>query len=158
MKRSIHLLLIIAFIFVSCEKDNPSVPEPTPCPDPPKQLTKTEMLTQKTWQVDEVLRNISGTNTKYIKGGTNTTGTNYNLIRLTFKTDGTGTYTDEVGIVHTTTWKFASTDERNLELVIGPPSAQTFNWNLVEITEKALHNTTAVGTNILVSARYTPVP
>jgi hypothetical protein len=96
MKSKVLSVLAIALIFVACEKDNASTPEPTPCPSV---LTKKQILTQKTWQVDEVLRNISGTNTRFVKGGSNTTGTNYNLIKLTFKTDGTGTYTDEVGIV-----------------------------------------------------------
>ena len=156
MKRYFHAALFVFVLFYSCQKDHPTEETP-PCPELPVPLTKKEILVKNKWQVDEVARSIFGQNQKFIKGGVNNTGVDYNLIRLTFKADGTGTYTDEVGIVHTTEWKFTSTNERNVELKIGPPSAQTFNWNLVEITEQALHNTTAVGSDVLVSARYIPV-
>lgn len=147
-------LLLLAFFVAtmsqSCKKEKDPVEPPV--------LTKKEILVKNTWQVDEIQRSIEGVNSYYIKGGTNTTGVNYNLIRLTFNNDGTGSYIDEVGISHTTTWKFTSANEYNMELKVGPPSAQTFNWTLVEITEKALYNTTAVGSDVLVSARYIPLP
>ncbi len=53
---------------------------------------------------------------------------------------------------------FASTQFRDITIVVGESGGITFDWKLVEITLEALHNTTAVGTNILVSARYSPIP
>ena len=114
------------------------------------------MLVQSTWRVEEVLRNISGVNSHYIRGEANTTGTNYSSVRLTFKADGTGTYTDEAGVHHATEWKFLSLDQRNVKLAVKEPYPITFIWNLVEISESSLSNTTAVGSNTLVAARYTP--
>ena len=145
---ALFVLFVILIAFFSCEKGSDS---------PPKtELTKAEMLVQKTWQVEEVLRNISGVNSHYIKGGVNTTGTDYAQIRLTFKADGTGTYNDEASIVHTTTWEFTSADQRNMILKISAPSGADFIWNLVEISESSFTNVTAFGESVLVAARYTP--
>lgn len=152
MKKLMSFSVFVFFtsiIIVACKKDNNNN-STTP-------LTKEQILTQKSWQVDEVLRNISGSNSRYVRGGINNTGVNYNLLRLTFNADGTGTYVDEVGTSHTATWQFTTPDKYNLQLVVGPPFAQTYMLNLVEITATAFYNTTAVGSNILVSARYVQV-
>ncbi|HEY5405615.1 MAG TPA: hypothetical protein VIJ92_00945 [Ginsengibacter sp.] len=152
---------ILSFIFfsivflASCSKDHNPPPTPTPCPD---SLTKTQLLVRSTWQVDEVFRNISGANSHYKRGGENTTGTNYDTLQVTFNTDGSGTYRDETGTTHQASWSFATPDFRNVTFNIGPPSATTYNWGLFEVTGDAMYNTTPVGSNILVAARYTPLP
>ncbi len=149
--RVLSIILVFSTILAGCQKDK----NPTPLPQPI--LSKKMLLVKPKWQVDEVLRNINGTNSHYKRGGVNDTGVNYDLIELTFNTDGTGTYQDEVGVTHPITWQFTTSDNRNLHLNIGPPYATSFDWNLVEITPDALHNTTAVGSGVLVSARYRPV-
>lgn len=149
--RAFFFMLIFSTLLGGCQKDK----KPTHLPEPI--LSKKMLLVKPKWQVDEVIRNINGTNSHYIRGGINDTGVNYDLIELTFNNDGSGTYQDEVGVTHPITWQFTSSDNRNLQLNIGPPYATSFEWNLVEIAPDALHNTTAVGGGILVSARYRPV-
>ncbi|MCY7311073.1 MAG: hypothetical protein LH619_09860 [Chitinophagaceae bacterium] len=78
-------------------------------------------------------------------------------MRLSFNSDGKGTYTDENRIIHQTEWKFNSKDFQDIELKVGPPYSVTYQWSLVEITDKALYNTTFVGDNIMVTARCIPV-
>ncbi len=121
--------------------------------------TKTEILVKQPWQVDEVLRNIAGVNTHYLRGSVNTTGTNYDFIKLTFNSDGTGTYTDENGTTYTMTWQFTSSDEHNMQAIVNTtPTPTTFIWNLVEISENSFQQTTVIEPNGLISDRYTPIP
>ncbi len=103
----VTLFVVASAAFVACTKDNGPTATPTP-------LTRSQVLVKYNWQVDEVWRNISGVNSHYIRGGINTTGTNYDVMRLTFKADSTGTYVDENAITHTTTWKFTSADQHNM--------------------------------------------
>lgn len=145
------LFMIGTILLVGCDKDTDNNNNTTT-------LTKDQILVQKAWQVDEVWRNISGTNSHYVRGGVNTTGVNYGSIRFIFNSDGTGTYIDEVGTSHTVSWVFSTPDKYNMQVTIGPPSAQTFTWNMVEITSSAMYNTAVVGNNILVTARYVQVP
>ena len=143
-------VLLIATLFSSCQKYIDRLPDH-------HARTKTEMLVGKNWEVFEVLRNIEGDNSHYIKDSLNTTTTDYSSIRLSFRADGTGVYIDEEGVSHSAVWKFTTADERNMELTISPPAPATFVWNLVEISDSSLSNTTAFGPHILVAARYTPV-
>lgn len=149
--RVLSFIIIVSTILGACKK------EKDPKPDPQPVLTKTQILVKFKWQVDETYRNINGTNSHYKRGGENTTGINFDVLEITFNTDGTGIYQDEVSVSHPITWQFTSSDFRNLKLNIGPPYATSFDWSLVEITEQALHNTTPVGSGILVYARYAPV-
>ena len=145
--------LLLCFTFFACNKENVETnPSPT--------LSKQQILVKNTWQVDELLVNNSGNNSHYIRGGINTTGINYDAVRITFKSDGTGTYTTDRGQTFPSTWKFTSTDEQNMELSVIYPTVVTYTWNIVEINENALYNTTALSTednDLLVSARYVPV-
>jgi hypothetical protein len=151
-----NLTILLAFLFtasmLSCNK------EPHPDPVEPTPLTKKQLLVKSKWQTDEVLRSIEGTNSHYRRNVVNNTGVNYDILQITFNSDGTGIYQDELGVTHEATWQFTSADFRDITLVVGAPGSQTFHWNLVEITSEALHNTTAVGTDILVTARFTPIP
>jgi len=154
MKRSPFIVIaaILCLTFLACQKDTPS-PSPEDCVT----LTNVQLLTQKEYEIDALLRSDAGLTTQYKKGGQNTTGVTYQNLKLKFNADNTGTYTDEVGTVHTLNWSFTSTDERNMQLVIGPPFANTFIWNLVEIEGKYLHNATPYG-NGLISVRYMQIP
>jgi hypothetical protein len=97
------------------------------------------------------------TNRHYIRGGINNTGVNYNIIKLTFNANGTGTYTAEDGTTYNTTWEFTSTDEHNMLFVVN--GSETFVWNMVEISETSFQSTTALDKlGILQSTRYTPIP
>jgi len=150
LKRMLYFSsLIIVTILAACKKDNTT---PTPVP-----LTRTQVLVKYTWEPSEIWRNIGGVNTHYIRGGENTTGTNYDVLRLSFKSDLTGTYVDETGLSHTATWQFTSADEHNMSFTIGAPSAQTFIWSLVEISDTTFTSSSPGGSANLLSARYVPV-
>jgi len=147
---SLGSLIALTFLMTAaCSKNDSTTPT--------KVLTKPEILARKPWQVTEVWRNDAGVNTHYIRGGTNNTGTAYDNIHITFNADGTGSYTDENGIVHSATWQFSTSDMRNMTFSISNPGATTFTWNLVEITDGSFVSTTPIGSNFLLSSRYTQV-
>ena len=160
------LLICTTFFFFACKKENPIDPVPITKHDTIRihdtiiapSLTRTQILVKKEWQVDQVIRNQGGSNAFYTRGGTNTTGTNYNNLKLRFNADGTGTYTDETGLAHTLAWNFTTADERNASLTIGPPSATTFIWNMIELKDNYLHSTSAYSGNNLLTARYIQIP
>lgn len=145
-KTVLVLFTIIFFTVLSCKKDNNTATSP---------LTKQQILVQKPWQVNEVWRNDQGTLTHYLKGSVNNTGTNYDNMHITFKADGTGTYTDDGGVIHTTTWQFTTPDLRNMSITITSPGSTTLIWSLVEITDGSLVTSTPLNNNFLISARYT---
>jgi hypothetical protein len=129
----------------------------------PSTLTRTQMLTAKTWKVDEVYSNASCTNTHYLTGATGNSGLpNYSLLRFTFNSNGTGTHTDTQGNNYTTTWHFTSPDERNLQITINSTTPVTYNWNQVEITPGVMYQTTAIGTSssnsLLNSSKWVTIP
>lgn len=127
----------------------------------PVVLTKEQILTKTEWQVEEVAGNINGSNYHYIRGRKNNTGPNYDIYRLRFNTDGTGTYMDSQGIVYSTSWKFTSADHHNMTLTLDTPTPVTYSWNMVEISTTSFQSITILnspGNNILQSTRYVPVP
>ena len=144
------VLLTIA-IFSACTKESTTPPVTTPTP-----LTRSQVLAKYTWQLDEVWTNVNatGTNKHYVRNGVNTTGVSYEKMRLTFKVDSTGSYTDETGVYHATTWKFTSADQHNLLLNVGAPYPISFTWTMLEISDSTITALSPVGTNGLVSARY----
>jgi len=176
-------LIPIGFIFillslVSCEKDTSAIGSGLTAYDTihvydtvrihdtirihdtvaPVPLTRTQILVQKDWIIDEISQSISGLTSHYVRGGVNTTGVNYTNLKIHFNADGTGTYIDETGGPHTLNWSFTSTDQRNMHLIVGAPFANTFDWNMVELKDNYLHATAMQGSNILVAARYIQVP
>lgn len=150
IKSFVVLSLILTALVYSCTKDN--MPEENP-------LTKLEILVRQPWQVDEVMSNVGCKNLHFIRGGINNTGVDYSKFRLTFKADGTGTYTNETGVTYTTAWEFTSADQHNMKLLVNSGSPQVFIWNMVEISENSFQSITALDKlSILQSTRYTPVP
>jgi hypothetical protein len=125
--------LLITFLQISCTKEVPTTPAA---------LTKTQILIQASWKVDQLHSVINGKYASYTSGGSNTTGVNYNNILYTFNADGTGIYIDEVGTSHTSTWSFASADNRSIKFTINTVSGPSVNnWVLVEIADKYMHIT-----------------
>ena len=127
------ILLIAGTLFYSCTKEST-----TPGTKTDTVLTRTQILTQKTWQVDQLIHVISGVYSTYTRGGTNGTGTNYDNLRFTFKADGTGTHTDAAGSTYPTTWQFSTTDQRTLKLAV---NGTTYTWNMVELSGNYMHAT-----------------
>lgn len=177
IKLFIFLFIVILVSTTGCQKEFPQINTLTPCDSTVIHdtihihdtirihdtvtaiaLTKTQILIQKDWLVDEVARSISGTNSQYIRGGMNTTGTNYSNLKFHFNLNGTGTYTDENSIIHPLTWNFTGSGQRNIHLSVGPPFSTIYDWNMVEIGNDYLHCTTVSGSNILLTARFIQTP
>ena len=119
--------------------------------------TKENILTENVWKVEEVRSNLSKKNLHYLNGKENTTGVDYSVFRLTFNTDGTGTYIDTYGSVLKTTWKFTSKDKHNMSFTI--QNGNTFDWSMVEISENSFQSITELnidGQDLLQSTRYVP--
>ena len=74
---------------------------------------------------------ISGAYSSYTYGGANTTGINYDVMRFTFNTDGTGTYIDQNGNSYTSSWKFTTTDQRTLQFTLS--NGSTYTWQMVQL-------------------------
>jgi hypothetical protein len=121
------------------------------------QPSRLQILTEKTWQIDEMVRSDGGIITEYNRGGLNTTGVSFQNMKFKFNTDFTGTYIDQVGVSHTLTWNYIGSDQTKFSLTIGPPSANTFSWRIVELKNNLLHSTSVYG-NILISHRWIQVP
>jgi hypothetical protein len=160
LKLTAILILSVLFLFTGCEKEkvvtvtntvhDTLIVAPTP-------LSRTQLLTQKEWLVDEVQRSVAGANSAYVRGGTNTTGVAYGNIKIRFNADGTGTYTDEASVAHTLNWVFTTPDQRNATLTVGAPNAAVFNWRMIELKDNYLHNTTSLS-NSVYAARYVQAP
>ena len=125
---------------------------------PPPALTRTQMLTEKPWIVDEVFDNSGCTIKHYLKGAAGNTGANYSIMRFKFNADGTGTHSDVIGGTYTISWQFTSADERNLRITVNGSTPVIYNWNQFEITQGKLHTTTAIGSNVLDAARFVTTP
>ncbi len=121
--------------------------------------SKEQMLTANEWKLDEVARNSEGRNSHYKRNGENTTKTNYDVIRIKFKENGSGTYTADNGETYSMIWRFSSADKHEMQITVDYGNSATYNWKLVEITPGALYNTTAFndrGNQLLLTARFVP--
>jgi hypothetical protein len=145
LKSVAFLLLSSIVIFSGCKDDNDTVVS----------QTRTQILTAKTWQVDELARNIGGVVTQYFRGGTNTTGSNYQFTRIKFNADGTGTYTDDQDDTFPMTWTFMGSDQRKLRLDI--TGFVQYDWILVELCDNYLHQT-SIGGNSMLTTRMIQIP
>src|SRR5688572_20718623 len=153
MKSFQKILAITTFaviIFSGCSKDDDD-----DTPDPVN-LTNKELLTAKTWQVEETYQNITGTRIHYVRGGENTSGVNMGALRIKFNADGTGSHTDVNGTNYTLSWAFSSADETKVHIVI--EGNIIIDWYFVDIESDVLLASTNVSSNGLVTAKWIPVP
>ena len=151
---SILLLVLSSIFFTACTKDTTTSTTTTAVVP----FTRLQLLTNKVWQVDEVQRSISGSNSSFIRGGSNSTGVAYNNIRIKFNIDHSGTYTDENSAQTVLQWIFSTTDERNAQVTIGSPNSITYTWNMIELKDNYLHCVTPYNSNSLYAVRYIQVP
>lgn len=136
------------------------------CPDKTEKTTAVvttviDDLTAHTWQVDELIHNVAGENSHYVRGIKNTTEVNYDLMQFSFNRNGSGTHTDQYGQEHRTSWRFDNKNNHTIHLVVHLGNDLPFTWRLVEIRSGSVYATTAIdkyGENdILESFRLTPV-
>ena len=129
----ITVALAIAIFQIGCTKEGPVTDVA---------LTKTQILVQSAWKIDQLHSVINGKYASYTRGGANSTGINYSNTAYTFKADGTGTYVAEVGTSHIVQWEFASPDSRTIKYTVYTSGvASVNNWVLVEIAGNYMHIT-----------------
>lgn len=131
------------------------VPTTTVTVTPPA-LTRTQMLTEKQWKIQETydFSNCSSIN-HFLLNASGNTGANYGIMRFKFNANGTGTHTDVAGGTYNLTWQWTSADERNLKIVVN--GTVTYNWNQVEIMPGVLYGTAAMG-NVLDAFKLITIP
>ena len=152
MKKTTIILLYSFVVFTGCKKES----------DAPTQeaRTRTEILTSHTWQVKELISQLGNTQGRYVKGGINSTGSDYSKARLIFNSNGTGTSTDPLMHTWTMTWSFVPGDETKMTLVINYPTPATLNLAFVEIDETKFTYTIYYiesGQNALATAENIPL-
>lgn len=156
MSKIFAFTLALAFVLNSCEKDSV-----TNDPEPPPPPTNTELLTNNDWQIKEIIQQYGNNQGRYVKGGTNTTGSDYSVARLSFDENGTGSFTDPLGDTYTMTWAFTPGDETKISLVVNYPVPTPLNYVFVHLTENNFTHTTYYseqGNNAIASVHYIPVP
>jgi hypothetical protein len=94
------------------------------------ELKTDQVIVQSEWRVDRLHHVIFGKYSEYERNGINTTGTNYDKLRFTFHSDGTGIHVNENGKSVEFTWKFTSEDKHSLALT---EYGRTDNWQMVDI-------------------------
>jgi len=119
--------LSIILFQISCKKD--AAAQTTT-------LTKDQILVAKTWKVSKLHHVLSGKYSSYTSAGTNTTGLNYDVMRFTFKADGTGTNITVDGTSFPFTWQFSSPDKRSMSITL---NGTTVTWEMLEIVDNYLH-------------------
>lgn len=145
-KVSMLLLFVFSVTFFSCEKAaNKSLP-----------MSKTQMLAKNAWMIDETYYFTNGVTTHYKRGGENNTGANYDIVRFTFKVDGTGTNTDGNGEVHQIKWSFSTPEQGDMNLTIYQNPVYVTSWSLVNISESAIYQTNAELVGPTESAKLVP--
>lgn len=124
-------------------------------------ITPAMTMKGKIWEVDELLHNVSGKNSHYIRGVKNSTDVNYDKMSFTFEEDGSGTHTDQYGVTHKTSWKFDKQNDKTMHLTVHLNVDLDFTWRMVEVNANSIYATTAIynkrGNDILESFRLKPV-
>ena len=126
------IMFVITGTQIGCEKDSVTPVSKTDTVYNCIELSKDSVLVQKTWKVDFVYSLIGGDLAKYINGGTNTTGINFDNQRYKFNSGGTGTYTDPAGNNYDMTWEFTTSDKRTMVTAVSA-LGNTSTWEMVEI-------------------------
>jgi len=119
-------------------------------------LTKDSILVQKTWKVDHVYSLISGTLAKYVNGGVNTTGINFDNQKYRFNSNGTGTFTGPSADNHPLTWQFTTADKRTISIAIA--GVNTSTWEIVEIADNYLQFSVSTNGGNLSTYRLKQIP
>ncbi len=154
LKLSVFLFICTVLFFTACTKDNPLPTTPTKHDTVRivvhdtirihdtviSPLSRTQLLTQYSWKVDQLSHVIGCKYSSYIDGLSNTTGVQYQNLKFTFNSDGTGINVDQFGSSNSITWKFLSL-ERDLQINVLGTNPITYMWQMVELTPGYLHAT-----------------
>jgi hypothetical protein len=128
MKFILSVICIALFTFSSCKKDCPTT-------TPTQVKTPEELLTARTWKLDDmrILRS-NGTTDYYKRGGTSNTF-NGDADSLKFNLNNTGVFHDFLGATYTTTWSFTNSEKTKMTLVINKTSPLTLMIEDIALAE-----------------------
>ncbi len=129
MKFKLSVIVIVLFALISCKKDCPAPPAPPPVKTPE------ELLTAKTWKLDNMrIQRSNGTTDFYQRGGaSNTFNGDKDSIRLNL--NNTGVFYDFLGVTYTATWNFTNSGKTKMTLVINQATPLTLMLENVALTE-----------------------
>jgi len=147
MKKITILALAISVIMTACSKDN-------------EVKSKTDYLTNNAWQMKQIIQQVGNNQSVYIKGGINTTGSDYSKTRLQFNADGTGSFTDPLEDTYALSWSFAPNDESEINVIVDYPIPYHLLYTFVSLDEHNFVHTinyNEQGNNVLATAHYIPV-
>jgi hypothetical protein len=120
--------LLVAFVtiafFASCSKD---------CPDPQTNQSVEQLLTSKTWKIDELRVQFSDNTSSYYKRGGIVRGVSYDSDSLKFSLNNTGTYYYG-GNIYTTSWTFVNSTKDKMTITVNRPTPETINLENVQVT------------------------
>ena len=109
-KFSAALLALFILAISSCKKDDSTTP-------PPAQKSKEELLTAKGWKFQSITFAQDSKLYYYERGGSANTA-NFTNDLITFKTDGSGTYTATGIDVFNITWQFLDAAKSKMKYTI----------------------------------------
>jgi hypothetical protein len=98
--------------------------------DDPKPLTRTELLTAKTWKIDKISGKTLGVEFDMTD---DPLVADYKDTQFTFRPDGTCTITSTDGTIPAT-WAFAANETK---LVLNPGTDDEDTWDIVELKENS---------------------
>lgn len=145
LKTAVACSLSLAIVKTSCKKEQVS--------------NNNASLTSTLWQLDELARNDSKGNSYYKRGSKNSTGINYDAIRIKFNEGGTGYYTTDEGQTFPLEWEFKNKKLDEMIIRVNYGGITTYHWKMVVIGNNSLYSTTSFtdrGEDLMVTTRYIP--
>ena len=141
--------LLVTFFIASCEKNDDDSPIPEKTPE--------EILTSRSWRLDEI-RFLQNNAPTYYKRGVTSDPYSFDTESIQFNTDQTGTY-KAGGVTYSMTWEFIDQAKTKIEFIINYTTPLTVNWENIIYSDSSLkyseyYNRT--GTNTLSVATRIP--
>jgi hypothetical protein len=85
------------------------------------------ILTANSWKIEEI-RAVSGNNVIFYQRGGNSNTQNFDNEYITFNSDGSGTYVDNLGGTYTINWKFADSTYTVIKYTLNLPTPLFDTW------------------------------
>ena len=99
-----------------------------------KTNSKEQLLTNHTWQAEEIRAQLSNNTTGYYKRGGKNNTVDYEYDFLKFNADHSGTYSYN-GNTYSTKWRFSDPEQTKMELVINYASPLEIHLEYINLTE-----------------------
>ena len=141
--------VLVTFFIASCDKNDDDSPIPEKTPE--------EILTSRSWRLDEI-RFLQNNSLTYYKRGVTDDPYSFDTESIKFNVDRTGTYIAG-GITYNLTWEFNDLEKSKIKFIINYATPLTVNWENIIYSDSSLkyseyYNRT--GTNTLSVATRIP--